>query len=232
MDKDINRIVTDDVKAGYEELVKELKSQYSAEIFRRIDDAKDKSYKSLSKTLKNHSPGIFEEVKNLKNRISKIKNEFYNTSEYIEAQSKLVGLRVELDSTDEKTRKEIEKNFSRAMDRISTLNVTINNRVKPLSDKLNADILELKSLAVSPAIDFDNVKADFLDEIDKILSEGIGEFNDRLSEIRARFGIKDANPELPFEENSLKIHIELFPSEIIGGREDLIVSDNENPEKN
>ncbi len=207
-------IIVDNVNESYEEIVKELKEKYSEEILRNIDEIKRQSYGQLSAAFNDCATGLLEEIEDLKKEIDRRKKEFYMSAEYSEAQAKLVTLRKELSASDDDSKSEIEKKLSRTMDRVSTLNVTIKNRLKPLSDKLKEDISTLKAVYSSSENGFAKIRDEFLDRIDDVITDGITSFNEELSEINAKFGIICDKTEFPFDENTLKIKIELFPKEL------------------
>ncbi len=207
-------IIVDNVNESYEEIVKELKEKYSEEILRNIDEIKRQSYGQLSSAFNDCATGLLEEIEDLKKEIDRRKKEFYMSTEYSEAQAKLVTLRKELSASDDDSKSEIEKKLSRTMDRVSTLNVTIKNRLKPLSDKLKEDISTLKAVYSSSENGFAKIRDEFLDRIDDVITDGITSFNEELSEINAKFGIFCDKTEFPFDENTLKIKIELFPKEL------------------
>ena len=183
MYNDEKPIIVDDVNESYEEIVKELKEKYSEEILRNIDEIKRQSYGQLSAAFNDCATGLLGEIEDLKKEIGRRKKEFYKSAEYSEAQAKLVTLRKELSAVSDDLKSETEKKLSRAMDRVSTLNVTINNRLKPLSDKLKDDISTLKAVYSSSENGFAKIRDEFLTEF-------------------------------PFDENTLKIKIELFPKEL------------------
>lgn len=207
-------IIVDDVNESYEEIVKELKEKYSEEILRNIDEIKRQSYGQLSAAFNDCATGLLEEIEDLKKEIDRRKKEFYMSAEYSETQAKLVALRKELSASDDDSKSEIEKKLSRTLDRVSTLNVTIKNRLKPLSDKLKEDISTLKAVYSSSENGFAKIRDEFLDRIDDVITDGITSFNEELSEINAKFGIICDKTEFPFDENILKIKIELFPKEL------------------
>lgn len=207
-------IIVDNVNESYEEIVKELKEKYSEEILRNIDEIKRQSYGQLSAAFNDCATGLLEEIEDLKKEIDRRKKEFYMSAEYSESQAKLVALRKELSAADADSKPEIEKKLSRTMDRVSTLNVTIKNRLKPLSDKLKEDISTLKAVYSSSENGFAKIRDEFLDRIDDVITDGITSFNEELSEINAKFGIICDKTEFPFDENTLKIKIELFPKEL------------------
>ena len=214
MYNDEKPIIVDDVNESYEEIVKELKEKYSEEILRNIDKVKRQSYGQLSAAFNDCATGLLEEIEDLKKEIDRRKKEFYMSAEYSETQAKLVALRKELSASDDDSKSEIEKKLSRTMDRVSTLNVTIKNRLKPLSDKLKEDISTLKAVYSSSENGFAKIRDEFLDRIDDVITDGITSFNEELSEINAKFGIICDKTEFPFNENTLKIKIELFPKEL------------------
>lgn len=214
MYNDEKPIIVDDVNESYEEIVKELKEKYSEEILRNIDKVKRQSYGQLSAAFNDCATGLLGEIEDLKKEIGRRKKEFYKSAEYSEAQAKLVILRKELSAVSDDLKSETEKKLSRAMDRVSTLNVTINNRLKPLSDKLKDDISTLKAVYSSSENGFAKIRDEFLDRIDDVITDGITSFNEELSEINAKFGVIGDKTEFPFDENTLKIKIELFPKEL------------------
>lgn len=207
-------IIVDNINESYEEIVKELKEKYSEEILRNIDEIKRQSYGQLSAAFNDCATGLLEEIEDLKKEIDRRKKEFYMSAEYSDTQAKLVALRKELSASDDDSKSEIEKKLSRTMDRVSTLNVTIKNRLKPLSDKLKEDISTLKAVYSSSENGFAKIRDEFLDRIDDVITDGITSFNEELSEINAKFGIICDKTEFPFDENTLKIKIELFPKEL------------------
>ena len=207
-------IIVDNVNESYEEIVKELKEKYSEEILRNIDEIKRQSYGQLSAAFNDCATGLLEEIEDLKKEIDRRKKEFYMSAEYSETQAKLVALRKELSASDDDSKSEIEKKLSRTLDRVSTLNVTIKNRLKPLSDKLKEDISTPKAVYSSSENGFAKIRDEFLDRIDDVITDGITSFNEELSEINAKFGIICDKTEFPFDENILKIKIELFPKEL------------------
>ena len=184
-------IIVDNVNESYEEIVKELKEKYSEEILRNIDEIKRQSYGQLSAAFNDCATGLLEEIEDLKKEIDRRKKEFYMSAEYSEAQAKLVALRKELSASDDDSKSEIEKKLSRTMD-ISTL----------------------KAVYSSSENGFAKIRDEFLDRIDDVITDGITSFNEELSEINAKFGIICDKTEFPFDENTLKIKIELFPKEL------------------
>ena len=207
-------VIIEDLNESYEKAVKELKEKYSEEILRNIDEVKRQSYGQLSAAFNDCSVGLLDEIEELKKEIAKRKKEFYKSAEYSEAQAKLVSLRRELSVATDDLKTETEKKLSRAMDRVSTLNVTVNNRLKPLSDKLKDDISAIKTIYSSSEGGFAKIRDEFLDRIDNVITDGITRFNEELSEINAKFGVVGNKTEYPFDENTIKIKIELFPSEL------------------
>lgn len=213
-------VIIEDLNESYEKAVKELKEKYSEEILRNIDEVKRQSYGRLSAAFNDCSVGLLDEIEDLKKEIAKRKKEFYKSAEYSEAQAKLVSLRRELSVATDDLKAETEKKLSRAMDRVSTLNVTVNNRLKPLSDKLKDDISAIKTIYSSSEGGFAKIRDEFLDRIDNVITDGITRFNEQLSEINAKFGVVGNKTEYPFDENTIKIKIELFPNELTDNDED------------
>ena len=227
-------IITSDVNESYREIVEGLKSKYSQIIFSQISELKKHCYDELSTSVKNNLNVLFKETFDLKEYYEKEKKLFYCGNDYRDAQARLVELKTAVANCDDITQKQTLNNqFSKAMDRISTLNVTIDNRLKGCKEKIDVNIEIIKQIMNSDSGLFTEVKNSFLKEIDTIIKDGIMEFNEELKTIKEQFG-KDTNElELPFDENVVKLQIELFPVEIDDFQnKKFIVSTNSNNIKN
>lgn len=230
-------IVTNDVKDSYNEILKSLKEKYSQMIFSRIDELRRRAYDTLSDVLDENLLCIFEETFELKERSKAQQDEFFKSEDYVKTQERLVDLKERVSACEDETEKaELSKQLSKVMDRVSTLNVTINNRLKKYTDKINANVEIMKRLVNSDGGLFNKVKTDFLNEINDIIKDGITDFNEELKPIKEQFGKDTEELEFPFDENTVRVQIELFPSEIedVYGKSDseFVPSKNENTIKN
>ena len=126
---------TNDVNESFKEIKDGLKAKYSEMIFSRIDELRKSSLKKLFGAMDEGLTAILNENEELKKTIDLEKKNFYATEDYQNAQNKLVSLKNKLSACNESEKDDLNAQMSKALDRISTLNVTINNRLKKYSDK-------------------------------------------------------------------------------------------------
>ena len=226
--------ITNDVNESYNEIVEGLKNKYSQIIFSRIDELKMRCYEELSAALNNDLKIIFKETCDLKDYYEREKKAFYSGNDYTDAQTKLIELKNAVTNCNDETQSQnLNNQLAKAMDRISTLNVTINNRLKNCKEKIDANIEIIKQALNSDSGLLTKVKDDFLNEIDGIIKDGVMEFNEELRPVKEQFGKNLNELEFPFNENIVKVQIELFPIGIDDcENEKFIVSKNENNIKN
>ena len=218
--------------AGYEEIKNGLKTKYSKMIFARIDDLRKDALKKLFGAMDEGVIDLIYENERLKKLCDDEKKEFYDGTEYKDAQNKLVELKNKLSVCAEGEKDEINAQLSKALDRISTLNVTINNRLKKYTDKMRVNASAITGAISSDEGEFGKVKKNFIESVDEILQEGIASYNDELQSVNETFGVEQGEePDLPFDENEVRIEIDMLPPSVreLGNEND---GDENSAEKN
>lgn len=227
-DKFNEQTVTTD--GGYEEIKNGLKSKYSKMIFARIDELRQSALKKLFGAMDEGIISLIYENERLKKLCDEDKKTFYEGSDYKDAQNKLVELKNKLSlCKDDIEKEEINKQLSKALDRISTLNVTINNRLKKYTDKMHVNASAITGAIASDEGEFGEVKKNFIESVDEILQEGIASYNDELKSVNETFGVEQSSdPDLPFDENEVRIEIDMLPPSVKDLGEDIIRPENGN----
>ena len=201
--------------AGYEEIKNGLRTKYSKMIFARIDELRKDALKKLFGAMDEGVIDLIYENERLKKLCDDEKKEFYEGTDYKDAQSKLVELKNKLSVCAESEKDEINAKLSKALDRISTLNVTIDNRLKKYTDKMRVNSSAITGAISSDEGEFGKVKKNFIESVDEILQEGITSYNDELQSVNATFGVEQSEePDLPFDENEVRIEIDMLPPSV------------------
>lgn len=218
------------VDGGYEEIKNGLKAKYSKMIFARIDELRKDALKKLFGAMDEGVIDLIYENERLKKLCDEEKKEFYDGAEYKDAQNKLVELKNKLATCAENEKEEINNQLSKALDRISTLNVTVNNRLKKYTDKMRANSSAITGAIASDDGEFGEVKKNFIESVDEILQDGIAGYNDELQSVNESFGVEQSGePDLPFDENEVRIEIDMLPPSVRELGEDAIKTEVKEP---
>lgn len=204
--------ITNEENATFDEIKSGLKSKYAKRLFSDLNDLKNVAIKKLFGAMDDTVTAMLVENDELKKRCDIEKKKFYETEDYKNAQNKLVELKNQLSAEQsDEAKKEVEKKMSKALDRISTLNVTISNRLKKYTDKIKANDEALSTIFVSHDGKIGEAKRDFISAVDEVLQDCISEYNDELQSLRESFGIDEDGVDLPFDENQIKIELDFLP---------------------
>ena len=137
-----------------------------------------------------------------------------------------------------KSGQETDEEMGKALAKITTLNITINNRLKSKTDFFEEKSKILEEMLESKKEELSETREELVGRVKYIISENLNSFNKELKELNEIFGIEFSEPELPFDEKKIKLEFSLFPFENKFGEktgEDgkiFIKSENRNPSKN
>ena len=229
--------ITENIEESYNELKSELKEKYADKIKISLEQVKDEMISKRLSSLGSDVLPLFEEAVALEKDIDEERKEFLGSDEYKEAQKKLANLKEDLaNCISEEDKKEIDGNMLKAISDITTLNVTINNRLKDKNEKLAEKNKKLEEFAEKNKDELAALKNDVINAVKKTVSENLECFNEELSELNEAFGLA-FTPELPFDEDIIKLKIPFFNSKFLGSTKKtdgktIIVSENKNTAKN
>ena len=155
-----------------------------------------------------------QETENLKQAKKSQEKEFFNSEEYQTAQKRLKKVKKDLDSVKNNDKAEIEKEFNKALSTVTTLNITIKNRLKGLDEKINANMQTLKNEMSDCGEDIARIKNDAMNFLQKKIAECVKDYNLELIELNKTFGVEIPKaPELPFDGEVLKLDLPVFSLE-------------------
>ena len=175
-----------EIKESYAELKTELKERYSERLRAALENVKNEVIKRGTVLLGEDFFKLYEDAENLGEEISAEKKEFFGSEEYKNAQKRLVELKEKV-----KSGQETDEEMGKALAKITTLNITINNRLKSKTDfyeeksKILEEMLERKKEELS------ETREELVGRVKYIISENLNSFNKELKELNEKFFSKN-----------------------------------------
>lgn len=206
--------VTNDYCESYEELKKQLKEKYSLILKSIIESANNKVESESNDILGKEFFDLHTEAEVMTAEIKTEKEEFYKSENYTAAQADLAAIKAEIDKCDdEDEKKNLNVKLDKAMAKISTLNITINNRLKSKTEELEAKVSAIGKIVGEHRKEIERLRDEIVNFITTSVASTINEFNADLTELNDIFGVEQSSPELPFDEKELKMQFIDLPFE-------------------
>ena len=235
--------ITNDFNQSYNELKSGLKDKYLNMLYSFIDDAREKAIKMSEPLISDDLLKLTDETRELKKYVKAETKRYYKSTEYVNAQQKLITLKDKLTVCDESEKEELQKQISKSMAEVVTKNITIKNRLKAESDKikLNEDIIKGKMQEIDG--DIQKIREEVMDFLRDKIAICIKYYNDELNELNESFKKpKLEQPEIPFDSSVVKLDVPIFSltqpqdEDVIEVVEDsdrtIIASENQDTTKN
>lgn len=219
------------------ELKNDLKEKYTSRIYAVLKDVRETLVERTSDMFDDGFFTCLNEAFALEEEKEKIRKAFFRENDYEDAQKKLKLLRKK---HQEEGGEEVGKELSEAVARVSTLNVTIRNRLKPYEERIEYLREKIDGSVEANRERIDSLKKEIVETTRTSVDEIVTEFNRELSELKETFGVPEGESELPFDERTLQLEIPIsefdpdhFMKNVKRENRDLFVkSDNSNHVKN
>ncbi len=230
--------ITDNLSDSYNLLKKDLKDKYAENIYEIIDNIKTEILSEASKIFGEELIEKIDEAESIKGDIDKIKKEFYAEEQYTSLQNKLKQQKDSLLTASESEADKITSEMKDTLDKVSTLNVTLKNRLKEKNEKLAEINAYLEGEFNKNKDILAKLKEDMFEKVKTDIVSCLDEFNEELSLLNETFGIEGKEPEIPFDENSIKMELPIFSYGSLfsdgedGEEKQYIFSENTNTTKN
>lgn len=224
---------TDNLSDSYNRLKQDLKDKYVEIIYKIVDKIKAEIIYETSVIFGETTMQKIEEAETLKSEIDKIKNDFYGEDRYKTLQGRLTALKNELSAATKSKAKEITSEMQVAMDKITTLNITLRNRIKDKNERLSELNSFIENEFDKNKAAFDKVREEVFGKVKDEIADCLDEYNDELALLNETFGKDTEEMEMPFDENEIKLDIPIFSIKSTASRADTYIqSDNDDPLKN
>ena len=123
---------------SYTELKKDLKDKYCEIIKSDLDEIRNYVADRATKLFGPDFLDKIEKVENLRSERKRAERDFLKSEEYKTAQKELKVAKNEAKNSTSETEEEANRHLNKAISTITTLNVTIKNRLKPYDEKISA----------------------------------------------------------------------------------------------
>lgn len=191
---------------GYNELKNDLKERYTAKVYAALKDVRETLVNRASAIFGDEFFSLLNESLLLETEKEKARRDFFSETDYENAQKELKSLRKK--QQEEGGSEETNKALSEAISRVSTLNVTIGNRLKPYDEKLNGLREKIDFVVDEKKDDLESLKREIVGSTKAAIDEIVKNFNEELGELNETFGLpRPEEDELPFDESTLKLEI-------------------------
>ncbi len=195
-------VLTMNFDSSYNELKLDLKQKY----VKKLADVIEKTRIEFNNALNNVLGTSYIEKRNaltqLENEIKKDRNEFLNSSDYLNGKQALKDLKQEIDETfDEDKKEELQSEFNAKLNELSTLNIKFNNVLKSKREKYDEIKGELKALFNSKKDELKKQKETIEQKTKQEIANIITQFNFELKELNDAFSVSVNVREMPFDNN-------------------------------
>ena len=138
--------ITSNYDESYKELKTSLKEKYTRILCTAIDEAREVVIKRSSEILSKEYLSMLSETESLKKTVKEQETEFFNSEKYVTAQKSLTILKDKLATCLDSEKESVQKDLSKLLEQITTMNITIKNRLKVYTDKIKENEKILKNI--------------------------------------------------------------------------------------
>lgn len=215
-------IITEESES-YNRLKSDIKDKYTKMICAELEAVRRYVVEESSVILGDDFLEKLGESEQIKKECDKIRNEFRSREEYISAQSELAAASkavkavttVKKDESesagkDSEGNTEETKRLNKAISAITTLNVTLNNKLKDKNDRRASLEKELNAIVRENETGFKTINDEVVSRVKRAVSGCIAGYVDEIGKLNECFNVKSDELDLPFDEKVIRLDIPVF----------------------
>ncbi len=215
-------IITEESES-YNRLKSDIKDKYTKMICAELEAVRRYVVEESSVILGDDFLEKLGESEQIKKECDKIRNEFRSREEYISAQSELAAAskavkavtavkkgESESAGKDSEGNTEETKRLNKAISAITTLNVTLNNKLKDKNDRRAILEKELNAIVRENETGFKTINDEVVSRVKRAVSGCIAGYVDEIGKLNECFNVKSDELDLPFDEKLLPNAIPVF----------------------
>ncbi|MDD7165092.1 MAG: hypothetical protein PUI31_00215 [Clostridia bacterium] len=211
-------IITEESES-YSRLKSDIKDKYTKMICAELEAIRRYVVKESSVILGDDFLEKLGESEQLKKECDQIRNEFHSREEYINAQSELTAASKAVKNrkntgsaggTDNTDNTEETKRLNKAISAITTLNVTLNNKLKDKNDRRTVLEKELNAIVRENETGFKTINDEVVSRVKRAVSDCIAGYADEIGKLNECFNVKSNELDLPFDEKVIRLDIPVF----------------------
>lgn len=212
-------IITEESES-YNRLKSDIKDKYTKMICAELEAVRRYVVEESSVILGDDFLEKLGESEQIKKECDKIRNEFRSREEYISAQSELTAAskavkavkkgESESAGKDSEGNTEETKRLNKAISAITTLNVTLNNKLKDKNDRRAILEKELNAIVRENETGFKTINDEVVSRVKRAVSGCIAGYVDEIGKLNECFNVKSDELDLPFDEKVIRLDIPVF----------------------
>ena len=215
-------IITEESES-YNRLKSDIKDKYTKMICAELEAVRRYVVEESSVILGDDFLEKLGESEQIKKECDKNRNEFRSREEYISAQSELAAASkavtavtaVKKDESesagkDSEGNTEETKRLNKAISAITTLNVTLNNKLKDKNDRRAILEKELNAIVRENETGFKTINDEVVSRVKRAVSGCIAGYADEIGKLNECFNVKSDELDLPFDEKVIRLDIPVF----------------------
>ena len=215
-------IITEESES-YNRLKSDIKDKYTKMICAELEAVRRYVVEESSVILGDDFLEKLGESEQIKKECDKIRNEFRSREEYISAQSELAAAskavkavtavkkgEPESAGKDSEGNAEETKRLNKAISAITTLNVTLNNKLKDKNDRRAILEKELNAIVRENENGFKTINDEVVSRVKRAVSGCIAGYVDEIGKLNECFNVKSDELDLPFDEKVIRLDIPVF----------------------
>lgn len=215
-------IITEESES-YNRLKSDIKDKYTKMICAELEAVRRYVVEESSVILGDDFLEKLGESEQIKKECDKIRNEFRSREEYISAQSELAAAskavkavtavkkgESESAGKDSEGNTEETKRLNKAISAITTLNVTLNNKLKDKNDRRAILEKELNAIVRENETGFKTINDEVVSRVKRAVSGCIAGYADEIGKLNECFNVKNDELDLPFDEKVIRLDIPVF----------------------
>lgn len=200
---------------SYTELKKDLKDKYCEIIKSDLDEIRNYVADRVTKLFGHDFLDKIEKVENLRSERKRAERDFFKSEEYKTAQKELKLAKNEAKNSTSETEEEANRHLNKAISAITTLNVTIKNRLKPYDEKISALDDEISFVTEKNDDKIKEISQEIISRVKSSVAERFKSYFKELNELSDEFGVEDEkDDDLPFDQGVLRFEIPIFSEKI------------------
>ena len=184
---------------AYLELKQTLKDKYTQNFIKSVGEVSKEFGDKVTLLLGEEYVKLKTEYFTLEEYAENVKTEFFNSPNYIQAKSQVDDLKSQINLSNSDDKIVLDGELHKVLSDLSTLNTTLNNRLKSTREKLDLLKKQIFDLFELNKTELNEIKDSAVASVTEIITAFIKEFNEELTDIKQNFGIDDGKKELPFD---------------------------------
>ncbi len=197
---------------SYNRLKNDVKEKYTRMLCAELESVRRYVIEESSIFLGDDFLAKISESESLKKECDKIRGEFRSREEYVKAQKELTEATkaVKTLKIPENEEREENKRLNRAISAITTLNVTLNNKIKDKTERRITLEKELDSIVKQNENGFKTINDEVISRVKRAVAACVNGYAEEVKEINESFGVETDEIEMPFDEKIIRLDIPVF----------------------